>query len=236
MVNKKDCFICNLTLFFLCMIFSAFIVYFFIPFVFSEQEFKITKDECWNETFYDIDFDGQRKLENLEYYYYGIGCDYIKELNISSIMCDEYEKIIKDVKDSIKPSEEIITEFCEEIEVNEINHTIDALEDSPSVIEFWEYYCIDNYDINKEECDEMPRYFEVPILKEELVMSFLDRYCIVTSLNCDGDYIMEQIDYNKEDRFCCFHDKIIGTGICGDSLINKYKCEFKEEYFVEVLK
>ena len=74
--------------------------------------------------------------------------------------------------------------------------------------------------------EENSKYFEVPcesLKKEDLTIEWLEWNAECVELRCNEEYPIEQIDYSKEDKFCCFHKDTIGKGICGVSLCSKYK-------------
>jgi len=85
-----------------------------------QNEFIITKEECRNETDFSFNPEIHYKIDTIEYYYRNIGCDYIKELNLSitPTLCVEYENLIKELRDFIPPSKNETKEICEQVEVD----------------------------------------------------------------------------------------------------------------------
>ena len=158
-------------------------------------EYKITKEECWNETYlnYSHNQEIHRKIKIIKYYHRNIGCDYIKEMNTSNIcynntLCAEYEKIIKFLLDSIPTPKNITKEVCAQVEVDK------------------EY--VDNLPINEEIIINLAllTYFYIGN-KEGWFSEWLDENCAFQGGECS-----KWGKRNKE-----------GISICKKEII-KYKC------------
>lgn len=179
---------------------------------FEKPEFKITEEKCWNETFTNFGWDAElfQKIENIEYYYRKIGCNYIIELNLSvPDICLQYNKLINELENLILPPQNKTKEVCEDIEV-----------------EKWYFLCDNYYRNNCTLIDTENPFKNIlgrctgnnVICKEDLTIEWLDE-------NCEGiSESFYQTNCNKRNKF----PKTMCEGHFGE-----YKCG---DYKVEVIK
>jgi len=151
---------------------------------YSEPHFKITKEECRNETFLDIGLSWEilEKIDNIEYYYRKIGCDYIKEL-----------------KESMPTPKNVTKEVCEQVEVDIIQTKFNMT------------YYFDNGEVVERICDENTCrycyegtddcwYSHSGISKDELTKQWFDENCECVKIDCIKEGIYD--DDNNEWLAC----------------------------------
>lgn len=201
---------------------------------FGEPHFKITKEECWNETkvigteLISIDKTScsytKEMLNCLECSKHCISEEeYYANCNKSVLKCRVYyeyslpTEYAKEEYTSFKENWRDITkveQICEPVEVEIIQTEFDAI------------YYFDNGEIIEKKCDENTC-----------------SYCYEGNIGCsysNSGLSKQELtrDWLKENCACVeYEDKECGVSVFKKEcwkLCLKYKCEFKETYFVEV--